>query len=51
MELRAKIPRSLNTGCSPIFHRLVCVRGDLSRSTGFKLVTLPDVVSFKVVEL
>lgn len=48
MELRVKIPRSLNTGCSPSFHWLLCVRKDLSRSAGFKLAT---VMSFKVDEL
>lgn len=38
VELRVKIPRSLSTGYGPSFHRLVWVREDLSRSTGFKLV-------------
>lgn len=51
MELRVKIPRSLNTGCGPSFHRLVCEREDLSRSAGFKLATLTAVMSFKVGEL
>lgn len=51
MKLRAKIPCSLNSGCGPSFHWFVWVRKDLSRSTGFKLATLPAVMSFKVGEL
>lgn len=51
VELREKIPRSLNTGCGPSFHSLVSVREDLSRSTGYKLATLPSVMHFNVGEL
>lgn len=51
MELRVKISHSRNTGCGPSFHWFVWLREDLSRSAGFKLATLPAIMSFKVGEL